>query len=410
MDQAAVLSIPVEGDSKISRPLENTVMGTYRIAVLPGDGIGPEVMTEALKVLRGVQAAFPGLTFECKEYPTGARCYKETGNDLPPETLEGCRAADAILFGAAGLPDIRFADGTEIAPQLTLRFVLDLYAGIRPIKRYSGVPPVLAGDPAIDYVILRENTEGLYASRGGGIRVGNQVATDSMVITRAGTERIVRYAFRLARARHGSPADGKRRVTCVDKANVLKSMAFFRQIFEAVAREFPEIETDYAYVDAMTLYMVKRPLTFDVVVAENMFGDIISDLAAGTIGGMGRCRGNLRRVPAVARLGPGHRGQGDRQPHRPDPLGRHDARVAGGAGAGWSSPGRGRGHRVGGGGDPSRSQVPHGGPRGGRRHDGGGRRRGLQARHKQDLIGVRRLHRFRRFPMDHVLRKSASSA
>lgn len=262
-------------------------MGTYRIAVLPGDGIGPEVMTEALKVLRGVQAAFPGLTFECKEYPTGARCYKETGNDLPPETLEGCRAADAILFGAAGLPDIRFADGTEIAPQLTLRFVLDLYAGIRPIKRYSGVPPVLAGDPAIDYVILRENTEGLYASRGGGIRVGDQVATDSMVITRAGTERIVRYAFRLARARHGSPADGKRRVTCVDKANVLKSMAFFRQIFEAVAREFPEIETDYAYVDAMTLYMVKRPLTFDVVVAENMFGDIISDLAAGTIGGMG---------------------------------------------------------------------------------------------------------------------------
>jgi 3-isopropylmalate dehydrogenase len=273
--------------SRISLPEENTVMGTYRIAVLPGDGIGPEVMTEALKVLRGVQAAFPGLTFECKEYPTGARCYKETGNDLPPETLEGCRAADAILFGAAGLPDIRFADGTEIAPQLTLRFVLDLYAGIRPIKRYSGVPPVLAGDPAIDYVILRENTEGLYASRGGGIRVGDQVATDSMVITRAGTERIVRYAFRLARARHGSPADGKRRVTCVDKANVLKSMAFFRQIFEAVAREFPEIETDYAYVDAMTLYMVKRPLTFDVVVAENMFGDIISDLAAGTIGGMG---------------------------------------------------------------------------------------------------------------------------
>jgi 3-isopropylmalate dehydrogenase len=262
-------------------------MGTYHIAVLPGDGIGPEVMAEALKVLRAVEAAFPGLRFAGKEYPTGARCYQETGSDLPGETLEACRASDAILFGAAGLPDIRFADGTEIAPQLTLRFVLDLYAGIRPIKRYPGVPPTLSGDPGIDYVILRENTEGLYASRGGGIRVGNHVATDSMVITRPGTERIVRYAFRLAQKRHGAAADGKRRVTCVDKANVLKSMAFFRQIFDEVAREFPGIETDHAYVDAMTLYMVRRPLRFDVVVAENMFGDIISDLAAGTIGGMG---------------------------------------------------------------------------------------------------------------------------
>ena len=262
-------------------------MGFYRIAVLPGDGIGPEVMAEALKVLRAMEGAFPGLTLECKEYPTGARCYEETGTDLPPETLDACRAADAILFGSAGLPDIRFADGTEIAPQLTLRFVLDLYAGIRPIKRYAGVPPVLAGDPTIDYVILRENTEGLYASRGGGIRVGDQVAVDSMIITRAGTERIVRYAFRLAQRRQGAPADGKRRVTCVDKANVLKSMAFFRQIFDEVAREFSGIQTDHVYVDAMTLYMVQRPLRFDVVVAENMFGDIISDLAAGTIGGMG---------------------------------------------------------------------------------------------------------------------------
>ncbi len=262
-------------------------MGFYRIAVLPGDGIGSEVMAEALKVLRAVEGAFPGLSLECQEYPTGARCYKETGSDLPPETLDACRAADAILFGSAGLPDIRFPDGTEIAPQLTLRFVLDLYAGVRPIKRYAGVPPVLAGDPAIDYAILRENTEGLYASRGGGILVGNQVATDSMIITRAGTERIVRYAFRLAQSRHGAPADGKRRVTCVDKANVLKSMAFFRQIFDEVAREFPDIQTDHIYVDAMTLYLVQRPLRFDVVVAENMFGDIISDLAAGTIGGMG---------------------------------------------------------------------------------------------------------------------------
>ncbi len=259
-------------------------MGTYRIAVLPGDGIGSEVMAEGLKALRAVEAALPDLRFECKEYPAGARCYRETGSDLPQETLDACRAADAILFGAAGLPDIRWPDGTEIRPQITLRFLLDLYAGIRPIKKYAGVPPVLAGDPRIDYVILRENTEGLFA---GGLRVGGHVAMDSMVITRPGTERIVRYAFRLAQGRRGASADGKQRVTCVDKANVLKSMAFFRQVFDEVAREFPGIQTDHAYVDAMTLYMVQRPLRFDVVVAENMFGDIISDLGAGTIGGMG---------------------------------------------------------------------------------------------------------------------------
>jgi len=155
------------------------------------------------------------------------------------------------------------------------------------VKRHAGVPPALAGDPAIDYVIVRENTEGLYASRGGGVRVGNRVATDSMVITRAGTERIARYAFRLAQRRQGSSADGRRRVTCVDKANVLASMAFFRQVFDEVAREFPEIEADHVYVDAMALYMVQRPSRFDVIVAENMLGDILSDLGAGTVGGMG---------------------------------------------------------------------------------------------------------------------------
>ncbi len=262
-------------------------MGTYRIAVLPGDGIGPEVMAEALKILRAVEAAFPGLTIECKEYGTGAQCYQETGTDLPPETLEACRTADAILFGAAGLPDIRAPDGTEIAPQLTLRTALGLYAGVRPIKRYAGVPPTLAENPAIDYVIVRENTEGLYASRGGGIQVGDRVASDTLVITRAGTERIVRYAFRLAQGRGGAAGDGKRRVTCVDKANVLRSMAFFRQVFDEVAREFPNVEADHVYVDAVTVYMVRRPSRFDVVVAENMFGDILSDLGAATIGGMG---------------------------------------------------------------------------------------------------------------------------
>ena len=154
----------------------------YRIAVLPGDGIGPEVIAEALKVLRAV--AVPGrLELAFEEVEAGAGCYRRTGEELPRETLEVCQAADAILFGAAGLPDVRFPDGTEIAPQLTLRIALDLYVGLRPIRLHPGVPtPLRLGDrDRIDYVILRENTEGLYASRGAGVLVGGHVATDTLV-------------------------------------------------------------------------------------------------------------------------------------------------------------------------------------------------------------------------------------
>lgn len=262
-------------------------MATYNIAVVPGDGIGPEVMQEAIKVLLALEKPFPSLRLVFSEHPCGAACYQKTGTDLPEETLSACKENHAVLFGSAGDPNIRFPDGTEIAPQLTMRFVLDLYAGIRPIKKYPGVPPLLMGDPPIDYVIMRENTEGLYASRGAGVRVGDEVAVDNMVITRKGTERIVKYAFEIARQRSGAPQDGKRRVTCVDKANVLKSQAFFRQVYDKAAENYPDIARDYAYVDAFTVYQVRRPAFYDVVVAENMFGDIISDLAAGTIGGLG---------------------------------------------------------------------------------------------------------------------------
>ncbi len=262
-------------------------MPTYNIAVLPGDGVGPEVVAEALKVLLALEEPHPDLRFTFSEHRVGAACYAETGVDLPESTLEACRKADAVLFGSAGDPDVRFPDGTEIAPQLTLRFELDLYAGIRPIKKYRGVPPLLDGNPPLDYVIMRENTEGLYASRGAGVRLGDSLAVDNMVITRAGTERIVKYAFEIAKQRKGAPADGRRRVTSVDKANILKSMAFFRQIYDEVAESYPGIERDYAYVDAFTVYQLRNPAWYDVVVAENMFGDIISDLAAATIGGMG---------------------------------------------------------------------------------------------------------------------------
>ena len=262
-------------------------MPTYNIAVLPGDGVGPEVVAEALKVLLALEEPHPDLRFTFSEHPVGAGCYAETGDDLPEATLDACKKSDAVLFGSAGDPDIRFPDGTEIAPQLTLRFELDLYAGIRPIRKYHGVPPLLDGNPPLDYVILRENTEGLYASRGAGVRLGDSLAVDNMVITRAGTERIVRYAFEIAKQRKGAPADGRSRVTSVDKANILKSMAFFRQIYDEVAESYPDVERDYAYVDAFTVYQLRNPSWYDVVVAENMFGDIISDLAAATIGGMG---------------------------------------------------------------------------------------------------------------------------
>ncbi|MDA0745108.1 MAG: isocitrate/isopropylmalate dehydrogenase family protein [bacterium] len=262
-------------------------MPSYNIAVLPGDGVGPEVVAESLKVLHEIESVYPNLNFNFQEHPVGAKCYTDTGTDLPDATLAACKASDAILFGSAGDPEIRFPDGTEIAPQITLRFLLDLYAGIRPIKKYPGVPPLLSGDPPIDYVIVRENTEGLYASRGAGVRVGDEVAVDNMVITRKGTERIVRTAFEIANQRQGAPRDGVRRVTSVDKANVLKSMAFFRQIYDRIAKDYPDTARDYAYVDAFTVYQLRRPDTYDVVVAENMFGDIVSDLAAATIGGMG---------------------------------------------------------------------------------------------------------------------------
>ena len=263
-------------------------MPLYRIAVLAGDGIGPEVVDEAIKVLRAVE--MPGrLEFAFEEVEAGAGCYRRTGEELPREALEVCQAADAILFGAAGLPDVRFPDGTEIAPQLTLRIALDLYVGLRPIRLHPGVPtPLRLGErDRIDYVILRENTEGLYASRGAGVVVGGHVATDTLVVTRPGILRICRQAFDLARRRQGAPEDGVRRVTLVDKANVLKSYAFFRALFDEVAADYPDVQAEHAYVDAMTMYLVQRPGHYDVVVAENMFGDILSDLAAATVGGLG---------------------------------------------------------------------------------------------------------------------------
>jgi 3-isopropylmalate dehydrogenase len=260
----------------------------YRIAQIGGDGIGPDVTAEAVRVLEAAQSDAVRFTFEPAE--VGAALYRRTGEDLPRETVDLCRSVDAILFGAAGLPDIRHADGTELTPQISLRMILDLYAGMRPVKLYPGVPSPLRLPPdgRIDYVILRENTEGLFASLGGGSKVGEELAVDTLVITRRGTERVVRRAFETARARgSGAPADGVKRVTCVDKANVFRSYAFFRQVFQETATAYPNVRTDFAYVDAMSMYVVQAPWRYDVIVLENMFGDILSDLGAATVGGLG---------------------------------------------------------------------------------------------------------------------------
>ena len=264
-------------------------MSTYNIAVVHGDGIGPEVCTSAVEVLRALPKVADAFRFV--EYPAGANEYLRSGAALPKETLEGCRAAHAILHGATGIPGVTYADGTETGIEfgLQLRFNLDLFANMRPIRLRPGVRTRLAERPAgsIDYVIVRENTEGLYAARGAGVVLRNETAVDSLVITRKGTERACRFAFELARSRNGAPGDGKKRVTCCDKANVLRSYAFFRKVFDEVARDYPDVAVDYAYADAMTCYMVERPEHFDVVVTENMFGDIITDLGASSVGSMG---------------------------------------------------------------------------------------------------------------------------
>ncbi len=262
---------------------------SYKLAIVGGDGIGPEVCQAALNVVKtalGVERIL-----DCTEYHAGADCYTRTGVAFPSETLEGCRNADAILHGAAGLPGVVYPDGTEAGQDFTLqlRVALDLYANVRPIKLYEGVTSALRRfEPGqIDYVILRENTEGLYASRGGGVVVGDEAAADTMMITRKGVERIVRFACEVARTRKGAPRDGVRRVTIVDKSNVLRSFAFFRKVADEVMRDYPDIEVDYALTDAMSVYMIERPDTFDVVVCENFVGDLLSDLGAATVGGMG---------------------------------------------------------------------------------------------------------------------------
>lgn len=260
----------------------------YRVAVLPGDGIGPEVMEPTLEIASAA-AGKAGVEVEFTSHAFGAAHYRDTGEALTPEVVEDCKAADAVLLGALGLPDVRTPDGIEIQPTMMmgLRKALNVYAAVRPIRLYRGVRTPLSTDADIDFIILRENLEGLFASYGGGSILNDQLATDTQVITRSGTERISRFAFELSRKRSGRPLDGQRLVTCVDKANIFKSFAFFRKVFDEVAAEYPDIGCDHQYVDAASMLMLQRPESYDVAVMENQFGDILSDLGAGFVGGLG---------------------------------------------------------------------------------------------------------------------------
>ena len=256
-------------------------MTSFEIAVLPGDGIGPDVTGEAVRVLEAVERRLDGVCFALTEYPCGAGEYLRNGDPLPKATVEACRSAHATLLGAMGMPGVRWPNGTEMTPQIDLREILDLYAGARPIKLYNQAHSPLKPRPgAIDFVLYRENTEGLFFSRKESYDPATGEVRDTMRISRHAAERIIRAAFRHAQRR-------RKLVTLVDKANVLPTMAYFRGIFNEVAREFPDVRTEAVYVDAAALYLVQRPETFDVMVTENMFGDILSDLAAGLVGGMG---------------------------------------------------------------------------------------------------------------------------
>ena len=260
---------------------------SFEIAIFEGDGIGPEITAPTLAILESVAKSHQAYDLTFTKAAAGAAHYVQTGESLPASSMDTARRADAILLAAMGLPSVRYQDGTEISPQLDLRIELDLFAGVRPVRVVQGQPTPLklAGGQTIDFVLIRESTEGLFHSKGKG-KVTKDEARETLLITRKTSEKLFRFAFEYAQQRK-ELGTGKGRVTCVDKANVFRAFAFFREVFDGIAKHFPEMTADHAYVDATALWMVEKPWLFDVMVTENMFGDILSDLGAGLMGGLG---------------------------------------------------------------------------------------------------------------------------
>lgn len=275
---------------------------TIDLAVIPGDGIGPEVVAEALKVLEKAAAA-EGIVLQQTHYELGAAHWLATGETLPEETLADLRGRDAILFGAVGAApgDTRIPSGIiERELLLRLRFSLDHYVNLRPSKLYAGVGSPLANPGEVDFIVVREGTEGPYVGNGGTLRSGtpHEVATEVSLNTAHGVERVVRDAFRRANARP------RKKLTLVHKHNVLVYAGhLWKRTVEAVAQEFPEVSHDYLHVDAATIFMVTDPARFDVIVTDNLFGDILTDLAAAITGGIGlAASGNInmdRTAPSM---------------------------------------------------------------------------------------------------------------
>lgn len=265
-------------------------MKTYNIGVIAGDGIGPEVAAEGLKVLRTVSTQEG---FECNlvDYPYSGTYYLKTKELVPERVIDEWRTLDAVYLGAIGHPDVE-PGLVERSVILGLRFGLDLYINLRPIKLYADhlCPLKDKGPKDIDFVVVRENTEGLYSQIGGFLKKGtpDEVATVTGVYTRKGVERAIRYAFELARQQGKARADQRQpRLTLVDKSNAIRPQDLWVRTFEEVGQEYPDVEQDHAYVDACTMWMVKNPEWFDVIVTTNLFGDIITDLGAMLQGGMG---------------------------------------------------------------------------------------------------------------------------
>lgn len=267
---------------------------TYSVAVFAGDGIGHEITPPALDILnmacaRAATMSGTGVTAASLQFTplqAGAQAYKSSGTALSDKTVERARQADAILLACMGDPAIRYPDGTEVVAQIELRFRLGLYAGLRPVRTIPGVPVPLA-DPRmkdVDFVLVRESIEGLFAPTHPGTRDARQ-ATETLLITRDNSEKLFKLVFELAE--HRKTLGHKGRVTCIDKANVFVAFAFFRDIFHEIAASYPSLSSDHAYVDAMAMHLVNQPWDYDVMVTENMFGDILSDLGAALMGGMG---------------------------------------------------------------------------------------------------------------------------
>ncbi len=261
----------------------------YNIAVIPGDGTGPEVTREGIKVLDALSQRL-GFKLNFTYYDFGGDRYLRTGETLPNSAIEEFKKQNAIYLGAIGHPEVK-AGILEREILLRLRFELDLYINLRPVKLYPGVDCPLKdkGPEDIDFVVVRENTEGLYAGAGGVLKKGalDEVAIQTSINTRRGVERCIRYAFEYCKKRNKM-----KKLTLCGKTNVL-TFAFdlWERIFYEVAKEYPDIKVDYAHVDAITMWFVKNPEWFDVIVTDNMFGDIITDLGAMIQGGMGIAAG-----------------------------------------------------------------------------------------------------------------------